>query len=235
LRGLHANDEVRKALKEIRSDGPELPRDRKEKDKILKDEFKKAIEQAAEAVGHEASTLRSQYLAPVIEKSYLHDGTVPDRLDKKAGATVLVGGDGESKAWVQGFFRRHPRYPAWARLVEYALATVKTATLDESEKEEREDKRLIQKDTKFKPPRQDLRRRDVEDRDTRGDDDPDEKQDEKDRSKNYKDASLIQRVASRYMSVRVVRLASDAELRQEFLEEHGDKEYTSPTTGNKGR
>jgi DNA topoisomerase IB len=233
LRGLHANDEVRKALKEIRSDGPELPRDRKEKDKILKDEFKKAIEQAAEAVGHEASTLRSQYLAPVIEKSYLHDGTVPDRLDKKAGATVLVGGDGESKAWVQGFFRRHPRYPAWARLVEYALATVKTATLDESEKEEREDKRLIQKDTKFKPPRQDLRRRDVEDRDTRGDDDPDEKQDEKDRSKNYKDASLIQRVASRYMSVRVVRLASDAELRQEFLEEHGDKEYTSPTTGNK--
>ena len=342
LRGLHANDEVRKALKEIRSDGPELPRDRKEKDKILKDEFKKAIEQAAEAVGHEASTLRSQYLAPVIEKSYLHDGTVPDRLDKKAGATVLVGGDDESKAWVQGFFRRHPklaryskvkvnrvfgvsgssghpeasvklgvihlypkfwdlppdikdfvfaheighvvngdfslvdaagvvggvdlwgdaeplpfgqhnmgeafadsfasyfidgdvqrRYPAWARLVEYALATVKTATLDESEKEEREDKRLIQKDTKFKPPRQDLRRRDVEDRDTRGDDDPDEKQDEKDRSKNYKDASLIQRVASRYMSVRVVRLASDAELRKEFLEEHGDKEYTSPTTGNK--
>jgi DNA topoisomerase IB len=223
LRGLHANDEVRKALKEIRSDGPELPRDRKEKDKILKDEFKKAIEQAAEAVGHEASTLRSQYLAPVIEESYLHDGTVADRLDKKAGATVLVGGDGDVQR----------RYPAWARLVEYALATVKTATLDESEKEEREDKRLIQKDTKFKPPRQDLRRRDVEDRDTRGDDDPDEKQDEKDRSKNYKDASLIQRVASRYMSVRVVRLASDAELRQEFLEEHGDKEYTSPTTGNK--
>lgn len=84
LRGLHANDEVRAALKKIRSEGPELPRARKEKDKILKDEFKKAIEQAAEAVGHEASTLRSQYLAPVIEESYLHDGTVADRLDKKA-------------------------------------------------------------------------------------------------------------------------------------------------------
>lgn len=84
LRGLHANDEVRKALKRLRSEGPELPHGRKEKDAILKGEFKKAIEEAAEAVGHEASTLRSQYLAPTIEEAYLHDGTVPDRLDKKA-------------------------------------------------------------------------------------------------------------------------------------------------------
>ncbi len=344
LRGLHANDEVRKALKEIRSDGPELPRDRKEKDKILKDEFKKAIEQAAEAVGHEASTLRSQYLAPVIEESYLHDGTVPDRLDKKAGATVLVGGDGESKAWVQGFFRRHPklaryskvkvnrvfgvsgsighpeasvklgvvhlyqkfwdlppdikdfvfaheighvvngdfslvgaaeavggvdlwgdaeplpfaqhnmgeafadsfasyfidgdvqrRYPAWARLVEYALATVKTATLEESEKEEREDKRLIQKDTKFKPPRQDLRRRDVEDRDTRGDGDSDEKQDKKDRSKNYKDASLIKRIVTRHLAVRVARQkgkkSEEEDNRVKFLKQYGTKKVKNPVTG----
>ena len=344
LRGLHANDEVRAALKKIRSEGPELPRARKEKDKILKDEFKKAIEQAAEAVGHEASTLRSQYLAPVIEESYLHDGTVADRLDKKAGATVLVGGDDESKAWVQGFFRRHPklaryskvkvnrvfgvsgssshpeasvklgvihlypkfwdlspdikdfvfaheighavngdfslvsaaeivggvdlwgdaeplpfaqhnmgeafadsfasyfidgdvqrRYPAWARLVEYALATVKTATLEESEKEEREDKRLIQKDTKFKPPRQDLRRRDVEDRDTRGDDDSDEKQDKKDRSKNYKDASLIKRIVTRHLAVRVARQkVADSEgedNRVKFLKQYGTKKVKNPVTG----
>jgi DNA topoisomerase IB len=343
LRGLHANDEVRAALKKIRSEGPELPRARKEKDKILKDEFKKAIEQAAEAVGHEASTLRSQYLAPVIEESYLHDGTVADRLDKKAGATVLVGGDDESKAWVQGFFRRHPklaryskvkvnrvfgvsgssshpeasvklgvihlypkfwglspdikdfvfaheighavngdfslvgaaeivggvdlwgdaeplpfaqhnmgeafadsfasyfidgdvqrRYPAWARLVEYALATIKTATLEESEKEEREDKRLIQKDPKFKPPRQDLRRRDVEDRDTRGDDDSDEKQDKKDRSKNYKDASLIKRIVTRHLAVRVARQkgkkSEEESNRVKFLEQYGTKKVKNPVT-----
>jgi DNA topoisomerase IB len=343
LRGLHANDEVRAALKKIRSEGPELPRARKEKDKILKDEFKKAIEQAAEAVGHEASTLRSQYLAPVIEESYLHDGTVADRLDKKAGATVLVGGDDESKAWVQGFFRRHPklaryskvkvnrvfgvsgssshpeasvklgvihlypkfwdlspdikdfvfaheighavngdfslvgaaeivggvdlwgdaeplpfaqhnmgeafadsfasyfidgdvqrRYPAWARLVEYALATIKTATLEESEKEEREDKRLIQKDPKFKPPRQDLRRRDVEDRDTRGDDDSDEKQDKKDRSKNYKDASLIKRIVTRHLAVRVARQkgkkSEEEDNRVKFLEQYGTKKVKNPVT-----
>jgi len=342
LRGLHANDEVRAALKKIRSEGPELPRARKEKDKILKDEFKKAIEQAAEAVGHEASTLRSQYLAPVIEESYLHDGTVADRLDKKAGATVLVGGDDETKAWVQGFFRRHPklaryskakvnrvfgvsgssshpeasvksgvihlypkfwdlspdikdfvfaheighviegdfsltkaaeplgvdvwgdaeplpfaqnnmgeafadsfasyfidgdvqrRYPAWARLVEYALATTKTATLEESEKEEREDKRLIQKDTKFKPPRQDLRRRDVEDRDTRGGDDSDEKQDKKDRSKNYKDAALIQSVVVRHLAVRIARQkgkkSEEEDNRVKFLKQYGTNKVKNPVS-----
>lgn len=111
----------------------------------------------------------------------------------------------------------------------------KTATLDESEKEEREDKRLIQKDTKFKPPRQDLRRRDVEDRDTRGDDDSDEKQDKKDRSKNYKDAAAIQRVAVRYMANRILlRLAKSKSKskKHEFLKEYGDTLFKSPETGN---
>jgi hypothetical protein len=109
-------------------------------------------------------------------------------------------------------------------LVERLLA--KAATLDDSEKEEREDKRLIQKDTKFKPPRQDLRRRDVEDRDTRGDDDSDAKQDKKDKSQNYKDASIIRRVASRYI------IANEKSLIKKFLKDYGDKTYKSPTTGN---
>jgi 2'-5' RNA ligase len=77
IRGFRANDEMLKALKAERAKGPkELPRDRKEKDKILKAEFKRALEVAAEAVGHEAATLRSQYLVPDLEESYVHDGTI---------------------------------------------------------------------------------------------------------------------------------------------------------------
>jgi hypothetical protein len=86
IRGLHANTEVQDRLKKIRSGGPKLPAGRKEKDKILKAEFKKAIEGAAEAVGHEASTLRSQYLVPSMEEAYLHDGSVIEKLNEKAAS-----------------------------------------------------------------------------------------------------------------------------------------------------
>lgn len=83
LRGLHANREMQERLTEIRSKGPELPRDRKEKDKILKAEFKKALEGTAEAVGHEAATLRSQYLVPSLEDAFMKDGTVIKKLNEK--------------------------------------------------------------------------------------------------------------------------------------------------------
>jgi len=83
LRGFHANREMQERLKGIRSKGPELPRERKAKDKILKSEFKKALEGTAEAVGHEASTLRSQYLVPSLEEAYLHDGSVIEKLNEK--------------------------------------------------------------------------------------------------------------------------------------------------------
>ena len=84
IRGLHANEEMRKALREVRSKGPALPKDRKAKDKILKAEFKAALEKASSAVGHEASTLKNQYLVPGMETSFLHDGKVLDKLNKKA-------------------------------------------------------------------------------------------------------------------------------------------------------
>lgn len=84
IRGLHANEEMKHHLKEQRKAGPDLPRARKDKDKILKAEFKAALELASAAVGHKDSTLRSQYLVPSMEASYTHDGTVLDRLDKKA-------------------------------------------------------------------------------------------------------------------------------------------------------
>lgn len=85
IRGLHANEEMKHHLKAQRKTGPaDLPRSRKERDEILKAEFQAALDLAAAAVGHEASTLRSQYLVPSMEASYTHDGTVLDRLDKKA-------------------------------------------------------------------------------------------------------------------------------------------------------
>lgn len=77
IRGFRANQEMCKALTEERKKGPkDLPRGRKERDKILKAEFKKALETVAEVVGHEASTLRSQYLVPGLEDAFVKDGTV---------------------------------------------------------------------------------------------------------------------------------------------------------------
>ena len=77
IRGFRANDEMLKALKTERAKGPkELPFSRKDKDDILKAEFKRALEHVAEVVGHESSTLRSQYLVPGLEESYVHDGTI---------------------------------------------------------------------------------------------------------------------------------------------------------------
>jgi len=84
LRGMHANEEMRNLLTQIRKKGPQLPRERKERDKILKAEFKEALEGTAGAVGHKASTLKSQYLVPGMEEAFLKDGTVIDKLHKKS-------------------------------------------------------------------------------------------------------------------------------------------------------
>lgn len=79
IRGLHANEEMRTKLKAVRAK-KKLPEDKKEREKQLKEEFKEALEQTAECVGHEPSTLKSQYLVPTMEASYLKDGTVIDEL-----------------------------------------------------------------------------------------------------------------------------------------------------------
>ena len=75
LRGFHANREMRERLQATRKAGPTLPTDKKKREKLLKDEFKKALEETAEAVGHEPSTLRSQYLVPGLEDQFMGDGT----------------------------------------------------------------------------------------------------------------------------------------------------------------
>jgi DNA topoisomerase I len=79
LRGFHANREMQERLKKARKSGGSLPEDKKKRAKQLKDEFKEALEGAADAVGHEPSTLRSQYLVPGLEENYLKDGTVSDK------------------------------------------------------------------------------------------------------------------------------------------------------------
>lgn len=76
LRGLHANVGLREALKRVRAKGGELPSAAKKRKAQLKKEFSQALEETAEAIGHEASTLRSQYLTPGVEDQYLKNGEV---------------------------------------------------------------------------------------------------------------------------------------------------------------
>lgn len=88
LRGYGANVTMQQQLSQQRKKGPkELPRARKEKDAILKKEFQAALDATADIVGHEAATLRNQYLVPGLEETYLKDGTVMDTL-KKATLTT---------------------------------------------------------------------------------------------------------------------------------------------------
>lgn len=89
LRGFHANREMSDRLKVMRKKGPKLPAGRKEKDEILKKEFKAALAETAKAVGHTESTLRSQYLVPGLEDDYMKDGTVSNSLVKKSSVPSL--------------------------------------------------------------------------------------------------------------------------------------------------
>jgi tRNA nucleotidyltransferase/poly(A) polymerase/DNA topoisomerase IB len=83
IRGYHANSEMQDRLKAVRSKGGKLPSEEKEKAKKLKEEFKQALAETAEAVGHEPATLKSQYLVPGLEEEYLKDGKVSEKLTKK--------------------------------------------------------------------------------------------------------------------------------------------------------
>lgn len=82
LRGFHANREMQERLRSARKG--KLSEDKKEREKQLKAEWKKALEETAEAVGHEPSTLKSQYLVPGLEDQYMKDGTVTEKMVKKA-------------------------------------------------------------------------------------------------------------------------------------------------------
>lgn len=86
LRGFHANEMMKERLRSVRSEGPELPRLRREREPILRKEFQQALKETAKDVGHEASTLRTQYLVPGLEEDYMKDGTVEDSHTKKSSS-----------------------------------------------------------------------------------------------------------------------------------------------------
>jgi len=90
LRGLHANEEMKTQLRAVREKGSELPTNQKEKKAQLKKEFTTALETTAGIVGHEPSTLKSQYLVGSIEDEYLKHGTVSEELHKKKGGLAAV-------------------------------------------------------------------------------------------------------------------------------------------------
>jgi hypothetical protein len=82
IRGFRANAEMQTRLKAIRSDGGDLPKSKRERAKVLKAEFLKALDETSEVVGHEPSTLRSQYLIPGLEEQYTKDGSVSEKMSK---------------------------------------------------------------------------------------------------------------------------------------------------------
>lgn len=185
IRGFHANTEVQTRLKAIRSKGGKLPEDKAGREKKLKAEFKQALEEAAKAVGHEPSTLKSQYLVPGLEDEFLKDGTVSDKLDKKGMSLD------EARSLKQELLTR-----VWV-----------LATKSDAEKEDEEVERMSRPQPSKKPPRQDLRRNRMED------DDPDLEgqggDKDKDLSLNYKRVArmLHAAVLRELMDAELIRLA----------------------------
>ena len=78
LRGFAANTIMREKLKAERKG--KLPEDKKAREKQLKQEFKKALEETAEEIGHTAAMLRDAYLTPSVEDQFMKDGTVIDKM-----------------------------------------------------------------------------------------------------------------------------------------------------------
>lgn len=114
IRGFHANEEMKKALKRVRSKGGKLPSDPKEREKKLKEEFSEAIEQVAEMVGHTKSTLKNQYLVPHMEDTFKERGKVITNLKASAKrvATLYLATKTESEKedkQVEDIHKKNPK------------------------------------------------------------------------------------------------------------------------------
>lgn len=75
IRGFNASTVLQSELKRIRARGPELPKARKARSKLLRKEFLQGLETTAHQVGLEEDLIRSEYLPPGLEASYLSAGT----------------------------------------------------------------------------------------------------------------------------------------------------------------
>jgi DNA topoisomerase-1 len=79
IRGFKCNSLMREALERLRKD--ELPKNKKERKNKLKSEFNQALKEVAEQIGHEVSTLKSDYLVPHMQEAFEEDGTIINKLD----------------------------------------------------------------------------------------------------------------------------------------------------------
>lgn len=104
LRGFHANREMTLRLKVLRKSGGPLPKDPKEREDLLKEEFKIALEDTSDIVGHKATTLRNQYLVSGLETKYLENGSIFKKLEKKATKTHTEKEDEN----IRSFVKPHP-------------------------------------------------------------------------------------------------------------------------------
>lgn len=75
LRGFNASSVLQSELRKIRTRGPELPKQKKTRAKILRSEFLKGLEATSTQIGLEADLIRSAYLPAGLEASYLSDGS----------------------------------------------------------------------------------------------------------------------------------------------------------------
>jgi DNA topoisomerase IB len=82
IRGFHANRLMKMKLRQLKK---ELNRsgDANTRRKARKDKFKEALNWVANEVGHQASTLRSQYLSPNLEEDFVEHGRVNERARMK--------------------------------------------------------------------------------------------------------------------------------------------------------
>lgn len=89
IRGYGANERMRQALRKD-LDRRRLSQDPSERKEYLQEVFQKALVSVANDVGHLPETLRSSYLVPGLEDSFLRDGTILKDLAKKASTAKAV-------------------------------------------------------------------------------------------------------------------------------------------------
>lgn len=89
IRGFHANAEMKKALKDLRSENGALPDDKEAREKQLTKEFEQALKTVAKCLGHEEKTLRSHYLVHNFEKTFFEEGKPLEKFSS-TGQRLLI-------------------------------------------------------------------------------------------------------------------------------------------------
>ena len=136
IRGFHANEEMKKALKAIRKESGKLPSEEKEKSKQLKKEFSQALKQVAKIVGHQHSTLKNQYLVPHLQEAFLEKGKVITSLKTAKKTDAEKEDEQVEDIHKKNPKERPPRYDLRKRRIEEEDKDLDTADKDLSLKHE---------------------------------------------------------------------------------------------------